>query len=166
MKQLTLIRHAKSSWADPTLADFDRPLNKRGRRDLPLMAQRVHAHLPAVDLILTSGAKRAHVTALEVATEIEPSAILESIPELYESCVETLLNVLQMQSDQYRHLVMVGHNPGLESLLYYLCHARVDKFPTAAVAHLHLNVVSWSELAESCGTLEWFDYPKLHFPYR
>lgn len=164
MKKLTLIRHAKSSWANPSLSDFDRPLNKRGMKDLPAMATRVAKNLPQADLLLSSGACRARSTAEEVMAYQLDSAIA-FVPEMYESCYETLLNMLQGQSDRHRHLILVGHNPGLEMLAYYLTHDRLEKFPTAAVYHIHLSVQSWSELAESCGTRSWFDYPKLHPPY-
>lgn len=164
MKKLTLIRHAKSSWANPSLDDFDRPLNKRGLSDLPPMAARVAQKLPQADLLLSSGANRARTTAEEVmAFQLDTS--IAFVPEMYESCYETLLNMLQCQSDRHRHLMLVGHNPGLELLGYYLTHERLEKFPTAAVLHIHLSVQSWSELAESCGTVSWFDYPKLHPPY-
>lgn len=164
MKKLTLIRHAKSSWADPTLPDFNRPLNKRGQDDLPRMSTRVARQLPQADLILSSGATRARATAEELIN-LQLDAPLAFVPELYESCYETLLNILQSQSDRHQHLIVVGHNPGLESLGYYLTHEQLEKFPTAAVLHIHLSVRSWSELAESCGTSSWFDYPKLHPPY-
>jgi len=164
MKKLTLIRHAKSSWDDPSLSDFDRPLNKRGQKDLPPMAERVASQLPQADLILSSGAKRARATAEEVITR-QLDAPIAFVPELYESCYETLLNVLQSQSDRHKHLMVVGHNPGLEQLAYYLTHESQAKFPTAAVAHIDISVRSWTELAESCGTLSWFDYPKKHPPY-
>ncbi|MBY4675717.1 SixA phosphatase family protein [Marinobacterium arenosum] len=164
MKQLTLIRHAKSSWKDPTLADFDRPLNKRGRSDLEGLAQRTCQRLAQPDLILASGARRARETAEAIAARLSATP-LELVPELYESCYQTLLNVLQTQSDHHHHLMLVGHNPGLEELSYYLTHKPLDNFPTGGIVHIHLSIRSWSEVAESCGTLTWFDYPKLHPPY-
>ncbi|MCV6589880.1 MAG: histidine phosphatase family protein [Marinobacterium sp.] len=164
MKQLTLIRHAKSSWGDPSLSDFDRPLNQRGTRDLPGMAHRVSQHLPAAELILSSRAQRAQITAEEVAG-YQPGSTITFVPEMYESCYETLLNILQSQSDTHQHLILVGHNPGLKALGYYLTHEQLEKFPTSAVQHIHLSVRSWSEIAECCGTLSWFDCPKKHLPY-
>ena len=163
MKKLTLIRHAKSSWKDPYLSDFERPLNNRGQNDLPGLAQRARRFQLIPDLILSSGAVRALTTARAVAREIELSEQqLEVVPELYESCYETLLNVLQNQPDQHRHIMLVGHNPGLEDLAYYLTHEADLLCPTAAMLHIHLSVTSWSELAESCGALELYDYPKKH----
>lgn len=163
MKKLTLVRHAKSSWKDPDLNDFDRPLNKRGKRDLSLVAQRVAGHQLIPDQMLSSGAKRAYKTAKAIATyQHLPAQQLEVIPELYEACAETLLYILQNSSDKHNHVMLVGHNPGLEMLAYLLTQQHVDKFPTAVVMHLHLSITRWSELAEGCATCTLFDYPKQH----
>lgn len=163
MRELTLIRHAKSSWSDPNLSDFERPLNARGMRDLPPLGQRIVEFELFPDLILSSGAVRAIATAETVSHALDmPVEAIQEIPELYESCYETLLNVLQNQSDCYRHIMVFGHNPGLEDLSYFLTHDVLNKFPTAGVLHIHLSITRWSELAESCGTQTRFDYPKLH----
>jgi phosphohistidine phosphatase len=163
MKQLTLIRHAKSSWDHPHLSDFERPLNRRGQRDLPLMAERVRAMGLVPQRLLYSGSLRTSITARELARSLELSdTACFAIPEMYEACHETLLNLLQGQPDSLTSIMLVGHNPGLADLGHYLSGERFDHFPTAAVAHLMLNVLSWSELAENCGSLQLFDYPKMH----
>lgn len=163
MRLLTLVRHAKSSWKNPDLNDFDRPLNKRGCRDLPLLAERITQFDIHPDFILSSGAKRAAATSDAIAKALPlPNDEVLQLPELYASCYETLLNTLQNQPDRYRHIMLVGHNPGLEDLGFFLTHEMLEKFPTAGVMHIHLSITRWSELAESCGTLTLFDYPKLH----
>ncbi len=163
MRQLTLIRHAKSSWSDLSLDDFDRPLNKRGKRDLPALAERMVRYELYPDCVLSSGANRAISTARVVTQALDiPFDEVQEIPELYASCYETLLNVLQNQPDRYRHIMMFGHNPGLEDLGFFLTQEPLVKFPTAAVMHIHLSITRWCELAESCGTLTLLDYPKLH----
>ncbi len=163
MKKLTLVRHAKSSWEFPHLSDFERPLNPRGHRDLPALAERIAEFGLYPDLIISSGAVRALDTAEVIADRLrQPAEYFTEIPELYESCYETLLNTLQNMPDQHRHIMLIGHNPGLQDLGYYLTHESLAKFPTAALMHIHLSITSWCELAESCGTLELFDYPKKH----
>jgi len=163
MRLLTLVRHAKSSWDDPQLSDFDRPLNRRGQKDLPLMAERLYKFGVSPDLILSSSALRAITTAEQIAQALDyPQKKIIEIPELYHARVETLINLLQGQSDHYRHLMVVGHNPTLELAGSYLSDERIAKFPTSGVLHLALSITSWEELAESCGTLELLDYPKLH----
>lgn len=163
MKQLILIRHAKSSWDHPELADFDRPLNRRGRRDLPLMAERLVAMGVRPQRQLYSGALRARLTAREVARCLQlPEEACIEVPEMYEACHETLLNLLQGQPHELDSIMLVGHNPGLADLGHYLSSESFDHFPTSAVAHLVLNVLDWSELAENCATLQRLDYPKMH----
>ena len=163
MKKLTLIRHAKSSWKDPELADFDRPLNKRGKRDLPHMADRVHHFELKPDLVLSSGAKRAITTAKAVVARLElDTEQLQVIPELYEACSETLQLILQNLPEEITHVMLVGHNPGLEMLAYHLTQSFTAKLPTAAVLSMHLSITQWEELAEGCATEVLFDYPKQH----
>ncbi len=163
MKKLTLIRHAKSSWDDPALDDFDRPLNKRGQRDLPAVAQRVREFGLRPDRLLTSSAVRALTTAEALADALELTTDQMQVgPELYAASCQTLLHYLQQQNDHWHHLMVVGHNPGLESLGYHLTHEQLPKFPTAAVLHINLRITRWRELDEFCGTVELFDYPKLH----
>ncbi|MBS99939.1 MAG: phosphoglycerate mutase [Oceanospirillaceae bacterium] len=163
MKQLTLIRHAKSSWDNPDLRDFDRPLNPRGERDLPLMAARVKAMGLIPGRLYYSGATRTAVTARSLAQTLNlADERCMAIPEMYEACWETLLNLLQGQPDSLSSILLVGHNPGLAELGAYLSATPTPHFPTSAVQHLMLNVLSWSELSEGCGAVQWFDYPKLH----
>ena len=166
MKQLTLVRHAKSSWKHPELSDFDRPLNKRGRNDLPDMAERLAQNNIIPDRLITSGANRALKTATAIQTRLglpDDDFLIQA--EMYESCSETLLYLLQNSPDQIRHIMLVGHNPGLEMLGFYLSQQKIEKFPTAAVMHLHLSIKNWQELAEGCGTIALFDYPKKHQPF-
>ncbi|MEH6577267.1 MAG: histidine phosphatase family protein [Amphritea sp.] len=166
MKKLTLVRHAKSSWKDPLLSDFDRPLNSRGKQDLPLMAERIVEFGLEPDLLLSSGAVRAITTAEQIARSADyPEQRIIEVPELCGAGVETLLNILQGQSDHYRHIMVVGHNPTLESLGFYLTHEAIDKLPTCGIMHIPLSITSWDELSESCGTLERFDAPKMHYQY-
>ncbi|WP_415886857.1 SixA phosphatase family protein [Neptuniibacter sp. QD37_6] len=163
MKRLTLIRHAKSSWKDPTLDDFDRPLNKRGLRDLPKMAERLDESGIMPELILTSDANRAFTTASEIQRQLqlEPEQ-LQTHPELYASCAKTLMYLLQNQSDHLSNIMLIGHNPALHQLADMLTQSHLEKFPTAAVLHMHLSITQWHELAAGCATSILFDYPKKH----
>lgn len=163
MKQLTLIRHAKSSWKDPGLSDFERPLNKRGKRDLPLMAERVRSFELIPDRLLYSSAVRTRATSQVLCDTLHlPTAACIDVPEMYEACWETLLNLLQGQPDSLQHVMLVGHNPGIADLGNYLSGEHLLQVPTASVQHLILSVLTWSELAENCATRQRFDYPKLH----
>lgn len=163
MKQLTLVRHAKSSWDNPSLSDFERPLNKRGQRDLPLMAKRVRDFDLHPNLMLYSSAVRTSQTAEALADALRlPGNACIAVPEMYEACWETLLNLLQGQDDSRGHILLVGHNPGIADLGNYLCDEQLSHVPTSAVQYMLLSVLSWSELSENCATRQIFDYPKLH----
>ncbi|SIS93568.1 SixA phosphatase family protein [Neptunomonas antarctica] len=162
MRTLTLIRHAKSSWKFPECDDFKRPLNKRGKRDLPVMVERLRNAGLEPDRCLSSGAIRALLTAKATSKHLKNRPPIKVIPELYESYMETLLDVLQRHSDKDRHIMMFGHNPGLQQLGEYLTGKKIENLPTCGVMHIHLSIKCWSELSEFCGTLNWLDYPKLH----
>ncbi|SFX01684.1 SixA phosphatase family protein [Marinospirillum alkaliphilum] len=163
MKYLTLIRHAKSSWKEAGLCDFDRPLNKRGQRDLPGLAERASHHLPRPDRLLFSPALRTSLTRepLVRAWQLQDDQCLAA-PQAYEATAETLLQLLQDTPDAINHLVLVGHNPGLSDLTALISGQPMDYFPTSAFAHLSLDLEHWSTLTAGCGKLLQFDYPKLH----
>lgn len=127
------------------------------------MAQRVRRLGLVPDLLLTSSAVRALTTAEALAHALNLNrGQLLVLPQLYAASCQALRDELQQQGDQWHHLMVVGHNPGLEMLGCYLTQERLPKFPTAAVLHIRLNILHWCELAERCGAGEIFDYPKLH----
>ncbi|SFB77897.1 phosphohistidine phosphatase [Marinospirillum celere] len=163
MKQLTLIRHAKSSWNHPGLSDFQRPLNKRGKGDLPGLIQRLTEQLPKPDLLIFSGAQRTLETSqpLAEAWQLDEQTYLER-QEAYEASLNTLLLLLQEQPNECQNLVLVGHNPGMSELLAFLSNTPPRHYPTSAFAHLELSIDSWSEITQGSGELKIFDYPKLH----
>jgi len=163
MKRLTLIRHAKSSWDDPFLDDFDRPLNHRGQHDLPLMCQRLVAHGPAPDHLVHSSALRTRLTAAPLieAFNLDSDRVSASA-EIYEADTGSLNALIRRQADSIEHLMLVGHNPGLTLLGLWLCPDAPTHFPTAAIQQLQLSIDYWSDLRAECGRLSWYDYPKLH----
>ena len=165
MKTLTLLRHAKSSWDDPHLADFDRPLNPRGRSDAPEMGRRLKArgHLP--DLIVSSPARRALATARMVAREIGiPEERIIEEPGLYHAGAERILRTVTSLESHARHLMLVGHNPGFNDLANRLSDARIDNLPTAAVFQVEFDADDWSEVVAGQGRFILFDTPKQPFP--
>ncbi|WP_457598784.1 SixA phosphatase family protein, partial [Hydrogenimonas sp.] len=117
MKELFLFRHAKSSWDDPSLSDFDRPLNERGRRDAPLMGEHLKAMGIHLDLIVASPAKRAKKTAKIIAEklgyDIEKIIWQENI---YEASPQTLLYIVCQLPEKAKRVMLVGHNPSLTLL--------------------------------------------------
>ena len=118
MRQLTLIRHAKSSWNNAHLTDFERPLNDRGRRNAPVMADRVAKTLPPAGLLLSSPALRAANTARIFAQRLGVAdEQIEFQHLIYEAQIDQLRAVARGLDDAHRHVIMFGHNPGFSELL-------------------------------------------------
>ncbi|MCU0646291.1 MAG: histidine phosphatase family protein [bacterium] len=162
MKQLILIRHAKSSWVDPDLSDRDRPLNNRGKRDAPFMGKRLKKeHNVKSDLILSSPAKRAIGTARIIAKAIGyPKEKIEIKDSLYGSGVTAMLNVIQYLDDSLNEVMLFGHNPDHTSLANYLSNQQVDNIPTCGVFCVDFDIQSWQDVKKGEGIFKFFDYPK------
>ena len=159
MKRLLLLRHAKSSWGDPALADFDRPLNKRGLHAAPLVGRHMRHRKVRPDLILCSPAERARRTAALVAEAAGLEAPLRYDERIYEATAADLSSVISGAGEGTRELLLVGHNPGLEELLELLT-GESRRMPTAALACIALDVETWDQLGPSAGRLEWHVKPK------
>lgn len=161
MRTVYLVRHAKSSWADPGMADFDRPLNDRGLRDAPDMARRFRARNEPVDLLVSSPAKRAITTARIFAQElgIEQVRTEERIYEAHFRALEGLLTTLP---DEARSVMLFGHNPGFSLLAQELTGDGVGDMPTCAIVRIDLFAERWNEAASGTGTVVWVEAPKDH----
>lgn len=160
-KTLYLVRHAKSSWSDPSLSDRDRPLNKRGRRSAPDMGSRLAARGHRPDLIISSPAKRALMTAKIIAEEVgyAKSGIVTD-ESMYFSGVSGMEKMLERVDDSYQKVMIVGHNPAMTSLMNKLSGSDVYNMPTCAVAIIGYDMTSWSELSSEGGKLLEYDFPK------
>lgn len=159
MKTLYLLRHAKSSWNDSNLQDFDRPLNVRGRETAPLVGRFIRKKNLRVDLILSSPAARARQTAALVKESAGLSAELRYDERVYEADAARLLEVVAQADDSADAVVLVGHNPGMEELLTFLT-GESRSMPTAALACLSLDLEKWGKARERAGRLEWLVRPK------
>ncbi|MCH9008735.1 histidine phosphatase family protein [candidate division KSB1 bacterium] len=163
MKRLFLIRHAKSSWSDPDLRDFERPLNKRGKRDAPVMGARLARHKVNPDLILSSPARRAFKTAKIMASEIGcPIKKIQTHKAIYLADVPTLMDVLRKIDSACETVFLFGHNPGLTMLANYLTNYYVDNIPTSGIFCIDFEIASWREVSQGNGRVTFFDYPKKH----
>jgi phosphohistidine phosphatase len=161
MKTLTLVRHAKSSWKDSSLADRDRPLNKRGKRDAPEMGRRIVAAGIRPSLIVSSPAVRAWTTAKVIASEIGyPREFLQRDSALYLASVNGILDVIASQDTGFNSLMLVGHNPGFTDFANYLVPGLTNNVPTAGVVSVELDTDEWT-LYDKPGTeLLLYDFPK------
>ena len=161
MLLLTLVRHAKSSWDNPALADFDRPLNARGERDAPRMAQHVRRALGIPDRVVSSPALRALTTARVFAETLAlPASRFEQAPRIYEASAERLLTLVQGLDDDDRHVMLFGHNPGFTDLAHRLARCSFDDMPTCAVVQIGFDTKTWADVAERSGAQRFYAYPK------
>jgi len=172
-RTLLLLRHAKSSWSDPTLADFDRPLNKRGQKAAPRMGDYLREHGLLPDLVLCSAARRAVETwdlAGGALTEGGTApATVKFLRSLYLATPSRILSTLRRTPDEADRVLMVGHNPGFEHLAIGLAGPDSKpeaqtymnaKFPTGALAELRFEAKRWQDVAPGTGKLVRFVIPK------
>ncbi len=148
MKTLLIMRHAKSSWDNARLTDFERPLNKRGRNDAPRMGELLRQEELAPDLIITSSAKRAASTAQAVALASEYENDIMYTRDLYHGMPEDYLEALNAVENIFGRVMVVGHNPGIEDLVEHIC-GEWERMPTAALAQVQLPIEGWQDLTES-----------------
>ena len=160
MKTLYFIRHAKSSWKDPLLKDFDRPLNSRGKRDAPFMANRLKEFNVTPDLILASPALRAKKTAQIIAQTLDCEITFE--PRLYESSIRTYVEILHELDDNIKTLLIIAHNPEITLMCEWLSDAILTNIPTCGIVGIEYSSPSFKSLGEGSGKMLFFDYPKKH----
>ena len=162
MKNLVFIRHAKSSWADMNLHDKDRPLNKRGVRDAPHMAAFLQERLPVIDLIIPSIAKRTRETARFFQVQYGLSD-LEIIPTeaLYHSGVDAYFHQIWSLDETVETVVLVGHNPTLTEIAYYIQPGLTENVPTCGMLWVEVDINNWANFDFDKVALKGYYYPKM-----
>jgi phosphohistidine phosphatase len=163
MKTVYVIRHAKSSWDDFNLSDFERPLNERGKRDAPRMGVRLKVKGILPNVIIASPAKRAFSTAKRLAKVIGfPKDKIKTDRELYHAGEETILSVIRSIKNKHATAFIVGHNPGLTDFVNTLRNDDMDieNIPTCGIVGLEIDIEDWNQLQWGTARVTWFDYPK------
>ena len=169
-RQLLLLRHAKSSWSDPSIPDRERPLRKRGRNAAAILRTAIRSWELVPELVLVSPARRTMET-LEALLPLEGSPTVRVTEALYLASATHMLEILRGVSDPVRNILLIGHNPGLQDLATLLigrnaiksgrglgqCLAK--KFPTCALAEFTF-ACRWSQIGEAVGTLTRFVTPR------
>jgi phosphohistidine phosphatase len=162
MKQLTLLRHAKSVQDSAYAVDRDRPLADRGRGDAEAMGRFLAQAEIVPDLIASSPAVRARQTAELLARSAGYGAEIRLEEAVYAAGPDALLAVVRRLPDQASHTLMVGHNPGFEELAALLIGTECGvTLPTAAAVHFEIDTERWSEVCAGSGRLQWLVTPKL-----
>jgi len=161
MKQLLLVRHAKSDWSTPSLSDFDRPLNDRGKRDAPDMANRLLDKKIKIDAFIASPAKRAKKTASIFAKEfkVDKDDIIFK-EELYAASVSAFYDVIRNVSDKFDSVAVFSHNPGITDFANSLTEARIDNIPTCGIFAVKIKTKHWKDFADAEKEFLFADYPK------
>ena len=166
MKTLTLLRHAKSTWDDPVSTDFDRPLNKRGRRAARTVGRELKSQGLRFDRVVASPALRVIETLDEIAGGYGAPLDPRYDKRLYLASPAVLLDIIHEADDETERLMIVGHNPGLERLALLLTNGEglrnevAIKYPTATVAEISLPVRQWRDVTEGIGALVRFIRPR------
>lgn len=159
MKTLYLIRHAKSSWAFD-LQDHDRPLGKRGRRDVGKMGRYLSENQPAPEVLISSTASRAFYTALHICDQMGiDEGKIKLTNRLFHAGSSEILEVIK-EAPSCKTLAIFGHNPGFTSVANSLSNSHIENIPTCGVVGISFNVDRWSDVAFGKGTQEFFYYPK------
>lgn len=169
MKQLYLLRHAKSDWGDPGLRDHDRPLNARGQAAAARMGRYLLEAGINPDLTLCSSAVRTRETLASLQASSGLALPHQIEPRIYEAYHRTLLAVIQQQNNALQSLMMIGHNPGLQDLALTLLQGEAPtpeilalsgKYPTGALLVLDLDCERFSDAFEGCARLVSFTKPR------
>jgi len=163
LKRLLLLRHAKSSWADPGLADFERPLNERGRECASFMGLLIAQRGLAPELILSSPALRARETSELLKSASKNEARLVYDERIYEASPHSLRQVVAGVDDEFDNVMLVGHNPGFEGFVTLLTGDH-ESMPTATLAVIELDSSNWADIAPGSGKLAEIIRPKDVFP--
>lgn len=159
MKRLSVLRHAKSSWEDSGIDDFDRPLNERGWKAARRLGRELRHRRFAFDLVIVSPAARARETIDGLTEKLNLHAAIRYEPRLYLASEQTLLEIVRAIPENIHAPLLVGHNPGLQQLVLELTREGklrdqvAAKFPTAAFAQVELPADRWSTIEPGTGEL-------------
>jgi len=163
MKSLYLVRHAKSSWDSPELSDLERPLNKRGKSDAPMMGRQLFKQNEIPDILISSNAKRAFFTAKRIAKELDyPVKKILVDEKLYMADTEDFIKVIYAVHDNYEKTMLFSHNYGITYFANYISDSNIDNIPTCGIVRIDFDMDSWKEIKNKKGNLVFFDYPKKH----
>jgi phosphohistidine phosphatase len=161
MKKLLLLRHAKSSWKDMSLIDYDRPLKKRGIKDTPEMARRMLKHQVIPELIISSGAKRALSTSSILLDKLKvDSNNFQVDDDLYHISGYSLIEYTRNLPNDYDVILLVSHNPGLNDFVNRMFSSFTENIPTCGLVGINYNTDSWYKITKANASLGFFDYPK------
>jgi phosphohistidine phosphatase len=161
MKTLYFSRHAKSDWGDFRLADVDRPLNERGKRDGPIMANEVKKRVQNIDICISSIAKRARSTAKYYKKVFDFKLKIKE-PRVYEAYTSQILLLISELPDSYDSAIFFGHNPTFTQIYDHFSDHELDNLPTSGVFSVHSTAQSWKDINENNSEIGFLLFPKMY----
>ena len=163
MKELILIRHAKSSWSNPLLEDFERPLNKRGAKNAPFMAKILKQKELNPDLIISSPSKRTKDTLDFFIKEFDYKREIIFEESIYEAPYINILKVIKNIDDKHKTIFLFGHNPGFNDLADFLLGRFEENIPTCGVLKIDFDTNYWKNISKDNSKLIFFNFPKKYY---
>lgn len=160
IKTIYLIRHAKSDWKKPKDSDYERGLRKRGKKDLSTMSSYLSLRKIKPDLILSSSALRAQITADKLSKRISYDGRIHYMKELYLARPDKLMNILSLQDNNHKSIFLIGHNPELTEFGNIISKDNFTKLPTLGIVAIDLKIKRWENIEENCGKIDFFIHPK------
>jgi len=161
MKKITFLRHAKSDWKIPELMDFERPLNKRGKKDAPEMGKRMEKIKERPQLIMLSAAERTKETIQLFSQQAGWKEIEKNEKEwLYLASPQEYIKSVEKLDNHIDHICFCGHNPSITSVINHFSGENLVNVPTCGLAIIEFDVDSWESISQYSGTLIHYDYPK------
>jgi phosphohistidine phosphatase len=165
MKNILLLRHAKSSWDDSSLKDFDRPLAKRGQKDAPRVGRFIRESKTVPATIISSPAQRAKQTAQLIAVEANLGTdAISWVEDLYYGGARDYLTAIQSAPEDAADIMLIGHNPLMEETVSLLCNGEGGygvRMPTAALVCIEHPAIEWKQVKPGTARLKWMMIPKL-----
>ena len=156
MKTIHFLRHAKSSWDDFELRDYDRPLSTRGIQDADLMGNYFRSKKIKLDLVISSPSKRTTETLEHFFQFERPKVQFEE--SIYHATLDEILDVIFSVPEDTESIMLVGHNPSMHEITEYLGNKFINKYPTCCLTALTIDR-SWNELSQGCGNLDFLKKP-------
>ena len=159
MKSLIIVRHCKSSWADLSLSDFDRPLNKRGNIDGELMSNYLREKEKKIDKLILSTSKRTRLTSKYFTEKIHFDSI-SYLDELYHASYSDIINIISKVENNFNSVMVIGHNPGLTELINQYTIMNIYNLPTTGVVKVEFKGDKWERITENKGKIVYKKFPK------
>ncbi len=159
MKKIILLRHAKSSWKNIELDDFERPLNNRGKQNAQLIAKILLAKNIKMDLIISGSSKRTTATAKIFGTILNYEQDIINEPNLYLASDNKILNTIQLIDEKFNNVLLIAHNPGITHLANKLCDIKIDNIPTSGMIGFSFDD-NWKDFNSKICKFLFYEYPK------